>query len=1012
MNCPGARACSRVLGHPTRSVFVAAFVTSFVVRAATYAVLDLGALPPPLDTSSYGRSLSDNGNVAGQSESHAFLWQGGMMTDVGTLGGDASEALGVNVAGEVVGWARRADEVPRAFLWRGGAMIDLGVLPSADPNDASQANAINGRTDVVGYSSARSPGHVNIHAFLWRSGAMSDLGVLPGDTDSQANALNETGERIVGASSGDTNARAVLWQSGAITALPTLGGPLSSAYGLNELGQIVGSSDIAPGTPHACLWQGGTITDLGVAPGGMYSTALAINTDGDVVGYSHIGGGTLHAVVWHNGQLIDLNNRILPSLGWTLIIAQAINHAGQIIGWGFHNLQTRAFLLIPMDLLADTNRDGQVDQNDEDGKDQWTRDRGAIYTVNYDRDRMRSVMGQPRPDAIHFDDSGDPVDEDFTIGNEADQEDISPLLVRKTKLAGGVKLFFKVESVQDTRPFHLFSQIATGQTSIWGGLAETHNDVDISDMIDELADRIFGLEGLLLKGMQIPGSADPFNGYVDLKLEARSGADVLGSDKVRLKVAPWLMLPHTQVSREVWALDAGGDNAAFLAGLGTSGQLHTEVDGVAARTQWFQDHIEIGYTQRPGAQKKQSVFRLPYFRGDGLQPTWPLNQLLQPATQTFQIGVDLGRRSGDYGGNVEVMPPTATYPLGRIVLGDTSSMGLRDFLNNQEVQPPFTVPTSWLSVGHVDEVFLFTPTSGAVVLAAPDAAYALMEAIPVEDRGRAVFFATGAAPVSAYTVMDSTASDRLETGLDLRGQMWRYVRIFSGTGAGQVGRIPPDGLQDGYLIVDTVWNTTSSVLDGADNSTPCIAHYMLDEGAPPQAGWFLNPAMHDGFVLVEGTQRWSTGTPAIVTVEEIIADDFLRQMNTDVAYVFGQIATVQASLEAAAGGSLSFIELPTLYIGKFSGFLVGSVFADGRSAVAFTPGLVNLMPVGGTLYLPAQYGPQVAGTDIFQQAASALLPNGTFIDDWDVYHAREGEVHCGTITKREPYPFDWWNNQP
>src|SRR5262249_2049918 len=174
------------------------------------------------------------------------------------------------------------------------------------------------------------------------------------------------------------------------------------------------------------------------------------------------------------------------SLGWTLVYAQAINNAGQIVGWGFHNLRTRAFLLIPLDLLADTNRDGQVDADDEEGKDTWTRARGAIYTVNYDRDRRRSVGGQPRPDAIHFNDLGDPVDEDFTIGNVVDQEDISPVVVRKTKLVDGVRLFLKVDTVQDTRPFHLFSQIAPAQTSIWGGLAETRNDVEITDLIGEV----------------------------------------------------------------------------------------------------------------------------------------------------------------------------------------------------------------------------------------------------------------------------------------------------------------------------------------------------------------------------------------------------------------------------------------------------------------------------------------------------------------------------------------------
>src|SRR5262249_45314550 len=229
------------------------------------------------------------------------------------------------------------------------------------------------------------------------------------------------------------------------------------------------------------------------------------------------------------------------------------------------------------------------------------------------------------------------------------------------------------------------------------------------------------------------------------------------------------------------------------------------------------------------------------------------------------------------------------------------------------------------------------------------------------------------------------------------GQSWRYVRLYdssaSGSSAnGQVARIAPGGLGNGYIVVDAVWDTGSQV-------RPFSAGQRTTWARLPRAG--------DKFVLVEGSRTWSGTTPGFITVHEVLQDTTFEAVNTIDAQ--GQIDQARAILEAAAGGPgvLEFIKVPVLYTGTRTGF------ATGRSAVAFTPGAANMYPLGDSIYVPRQYGPRNGkGVDIFEASILNHLPNAAFVDDWTPYHTLDGEVHCGAIAMREFPALDWWSKQP
>ena len=82
--------------------------------------------------------------------------------------------------------------------------------------------------------------------------------------------------------------------------------------------------------------------------------------------------------------------------------------------------------------------------------------------------------------------------------------------------------------------------------------------------------------------------------------------------------------------------------------------------------QWTQDHIEIGYTHAPGKPKTHIVLRLPRSKLttekiEDDTPTWPKSNLIGPNIGLFRFEnfqIHDGLNAGDFGGNIEVIPPT------------------------------------------------------------------------------------------------------------------------------------------------------------------------------------------------------------------------------------------------------------------------------------------------------------------------------------------------------------------
>jgi probable HAF family extracellular repeat protein len=131
--------------------------TQHAVLFTASQIQDLGTLG---GKTSYGLAINASGQAVGKAQTasgvfHPFLYSGGVMTDLGTLGGTGmwSGAFGINAAGQVVGASYTAGNVSHAFLYTGGKMTDLNsLIPASFGITLASAVAINDNGQIAAVS--------------------------------------------------------------------------------------------------------------------------------------------------------------------------------------------------------------------------------------------------------------------------------------------------------------------------------------------------------------------------------------------------------------------------------------------------------------------------------------------------------------------------------------------------------------------------------------------------------------------------------------------------------------------------------------------------------------------------------------------------------------------------------------------------------------------------------------------------------------------------------------------
>ncbi len=406
---PDMKKCLPLLG--CLALFIAA--GNAFAGHTLYTITDLGSfdstdrISTPADINNKGQVVGSASHGASNSD-HAFLWDPvNGLTDLGTLGGGQSRALGINDAGQVVGWAETAEGVTHAFLWNPdspnaatGTMIDIGIL---DNGYSSTAEDINNNGQVVGWTAYNSIYSGPKAAFLWDPvNGMTDLGTL-GGLSSQAFGINDAGQVVGTAKTADweysDETSAFLWNpdspnsaTGTMTDLGRLVSDLyysyaSSATDINNAGQVAGWSYFTgsayitdaflwnPDSPNAAT---GTMIDIGSI--GSASNTIDINEVGHVVG-NYLSSVQNLVFLWENASegmiyfyLSDQQPHYVypivpddPLFGVFFYGPAAINNSGQIVLMGLKSDNSRTALL-----LTPTDNDGdgtEIDVTDSIGVD-------------------------------------------------------------------------------------------------------------------------------------------------------------------------------------------------------------------------------------------------------------------------------------------------------------------------------------------------------------------------------------------------------------------------------------------------------------------------------------------------------------------------------------------------------------------------------------------------------------------------------------------------------------------
>jgi hypothetical protein len=197
------------------------------------------------------------------------------------------------------------------------------------------------------------------------------------------------------------------------------------------------------------------------------------------------------------------------------------------------------------------------------------------------------------------------------------------------------------------------------------------------------------------------------------------------SDYMIFRIAPALLCANNLEAKSVYMAKLTGshNNTSFVTEatkiLNSEGieSVIIENQTISSYHRWMQDILKFVYCT-DGQKTQFMLLKGPHFASH-TQKNGDLSYIYKAFADypMYDFFYDTDKNLDAFG-NVQILPPILPqYPFGRIIYGTSPdnlqqsniSYNLVDFLESQQIQKPIHVNTSWLSVGHVDEVLSYVP---------------------------------------------------------------------------------------------------------------------------------------------------------------------------------------------------------------------------------------------------------------------------------------------------------------
>ena len=239
----------------------------------------------------------------------------------------ATQSLGINDLGQIVGWYSSVDLRP--YLFDDGVFTFPGIALSALAADINDSGDVAGSASPAGYECNGFP-NISV-GFLWTAAGDLTAFEFPGldartcpPDRTYANGINEARQIVGEFRPVSGGVHGFLLDGGMFTQLDPPGATETLANGINDAGQIVGQFSDASGA-HGFLLDAGTFTRFD-APGAIATQGEGINDSGQIVGSLSDGAGT-HGFLLDSGEFDHFD---IPDA--TATVANGINNLGQIVG--------------------------------------------------------------------------------------------------------------------------------------------------------------------------------------------------------------------------------------------------------------------------------------------------------------------------------------------------------------------------------------------------------------------------------------------------------------------------------------------------------------------------------------------------------------------------------------------------------------------------------------------------------------------------------------------------------